>query len=92
MILHKAHRAPDALQDCAGTLPCACPIMALDGHVQVPGASSIWLYISSEVSAQPWSVTLPGLAVLPLNSWIIRGDKSQLREPCTRVPLPGLGG
>lgn len=40
MILHKAHGAPDAPQGCTGTLPCACPIMTLDGHVQ--GAWSIF--------------------------------------------------
>lgn len=72
--------------------PVPVPLWPWMGMSKVPGASSIWLYISSEVSAQPRSVTLPGLAVLPLNSWIIRGDKNQLREPCTRVPLPGLGG
>ena len=75
-----------------GPCPVPVPLGPWMGLSRVPGASSIWLYLSSEVSARPWSVTLPGLAVLPLNSWIIRGDKNQLCEPCTRVPVPGLGG
>lgn len=91
--LWKVLGAPRALQDAIGTLPSgqpdclpeSCPIWPQVGVSRVPGTFSI---PASRLQGQCPApiVTPPGLAMLPVNSWIIRSDKDQLYEPCTPSP------
>ena len=62
--------------------------LALDGLC--PGRLAL-LPLTLRFSAQPWSGTLPGLATLPWNSWIVRGDPVQLCEHCPESRGLGLG-